>query len=181
VLNKYANHPGITVYHADKNKMPPNNWNWLWDKADGELICQLHDDDEMTKDSVSLRVKEFISNKDLQVLYGGVITQNVTATDFNTYLAQPVDKERILKDEYINFVSLMYRRDIGIRFEPTLRYYFDWLFKIRCLQELQCGYIEEPVMKYTVHQGQETNKCRQEKMNDPDEKKMREILKQLYK
>jgi glycosyltransferase involved in cell wall biosynthesis len=183
VLKKYREYyPKIIIYQGIENKMPPNNWNWLWEKAmNSDLICQLHDDDELTTDSLSLRVKAFQDNQDMQVLYGGVITQNLSATDFNTIPAQLVDKDRIIKDEYINFVTLMYRPTIPFRFDPELRYYFDWLFKIRCLQECNVGYIENQVMRYTVHQGQETNKCRRENMNEPDEKLMREKLKDLYK
>src|SRR5688572_1571442 len=58
ILNKYAGHPRIKIYNGTENKLPPNNWNWLWDQVpdDTDLICQLHDDDEFTTDSLSKRV-----------------------------------------------------------------------------------------------------------------------------
>lgn len=181
ILNKYEGHKRITIYNFTDNKMPPNNWNWLWDKADGEFICQLHDDDELTKDSITLRVNEFIKNPSLQVVYGGVITQNIDVTDTHVILAQKPDAERIVVDEYINFTALMYRRELPFRFDPDLRYYFDGLFKIRCLKECNVGYIPDPVMRYTVHHGQETNKCRREKMNASEDKLMRKKLLEIYK
>lgn len=180
ILNKYQGHPKITIYNFAANKRPPNNWNWLWEKATGDLICQLHDDDQLTRDSLTIRVNEFIKDKDLQVVYGGVIAQNMSVTDKNFYPGHRPDNFRILKEEYINFVALMYRRTIPFRFDPDLRYYFDWLFKIRCLLECNVGFIPDPVMFYTVHPGQETNKCRRENMNALEEKAMREKLAALY-
>lgn len=159
---------------------PPKNMNFLWDQADGDLICQLHDDDELTHDSISLRVKEFEKNPELQVVYGGVFTNNLNGTDEMLRPGEPADDLRITKEEYINFTTLMYRRDLPFRFDSDLRYYFDWLFKIRCLNECLTGYIKEPVMYYTVHHGQESNKCRREGMNEPEEKIMRNKLKELW-
>lgn len=181
ILQKYEGHPKIKIHNFTGNKRPPNNWNWLWEQSNADLICQLHDDDELTENGITLRVNEFTKDPSLDVVYGGVFTQNIQATDLQIIKAQKPDKERIKVDEYINFVSLMYRPTIPFRFDPELRYYFDWLFKIRCLQECKVGYIEEPVMFYTVHHGQETNKCRRENMNIPEEKFMRHKLSELYK
>lgn len=181
ILSKYEGNERITIYHSDKNKVPPNNWNWLWGKVtDADLICQLHDDDNMTKNSISIRVSEFQHRPDYQVVYGGVNTQNINGEYRRTVNGEPPSLDRILKEEYINFVSLMYRPTLEFRFDPELRYYFDWLFKIRCLKECAVGYVVDPVMNYTEHIGQETNKCRREKMNEPDEQLMREKLKLIY-
>jgi glycosyltransferase involved in cell wall biosynthesis len=183
IINQYHGHERIKIYHGEKNKLPPNNWNWLWNKAiednEGDLICQLHDDDVLTFDSLSKRVALF--NAETQVVYGGVYTQNIDEVPMSTVMADEPNKDRIMVDEYINFTTLMYRRDLPFHFEPTLRYYFDWLFKIRCLKECNVNYTPDPVMLYTVHQGQETNKCRRENMNKPDEAAMRVILKEIYK
>lgn len=181
ILKKFEGHPRIEIFNGTENKLPPNNWNWIWDKAKGDLICQLHDDDELTADSLTLRVNKFINNPELQVVYGGVFTQDLDATYKHTHLGQAPDIERILREEYINFVTLMYRPNIPFRFDGELRYYFDWLFKIRCLKECKVDYVPDPVMLYTVHTGQETMKCRRENMNEPDEKLMRQKLSELYK
>lgn len=181
ILSHYKGHERIKIFNGDANKLPPNNWNWLWEKAESDIICQLHDDDELTESSLSLRVEQFKKNKSIEVVYGGVITQNIQGEKQHTILADEPNKERILKDEYINFTTLMYKRGLSFKFDAELRYYFDWLFKIRCLLEYNVGYVKEPVMIYTVHQGQETNKCRREKMNDIEEVKMRIKLKELYK
>lgn len=180
IIDAYARHPRITIYDFKDNKRPPNNWNWLWEKATGDLICQLHDDDELTVDSLSKRVALFVENPEIDVVYGGVIAQNLKKTDSTFHRGQPVDYNRIFKEEYINFTTLMYRPTLPFRFDPELRYYFDWLFKIRCLKECMVDFTPDAVMLYTVHAGQETNKCRRENMNEIEEKMMRETLKTLY-
>lgn len=180
ILKKFKYNNRIRIYEFDANKRPPNNWNWLWSMAQGDLICQLHDDDELTPDSLTLRVQEFLRDPSLQVVYGGVQTQNLCATDFHIYPGEVPDINRIWREEYINFTTLMYRADLPFHFDPDLRYYFDWLFKIRCLTECNTGYVQKSVMRYTVHHGQETNKCRRENMNGPDEKLMREKLNGIY-
>lgn len=180
ILRRYRHNPRIRIYEFDTNKRPPNNWNWLWNMAQGDLVCQLHDDDQLTLNGLSLRVAEFMRDPSLQVVYGGVITQNLQVTDYNSYPGEAPDVDRIWREEYINFTTLMHRREIPLRFDPDLRYYFDWLFKIRCLTDYKTSYVKEAVMQYTVHAGQETNKCRRENMNAPDEKLMREKLKDIY-
>jgi glycosyltransferase involved in cell wall biosynthesis len=176
ILNKYAEHPGITIHHVKENILPPANYNWLWDKADGELICQLHDDDELTKDSISLRVKKFKDNPSLQVVYGGYLVHNINGEDVYERKAIPPDKNLIFEKEYINFVTMMYRRNLPIRFDTDLVFYCDWLFKIRCLNEYNVSYVAEPVIKYTVHRGQESNRCKREERGIVEEKLMRDKL-----
>lgn len=179
ILKKFEGHSRISIFYSDNNKKPPNNQNWLWAKATGELVCQLHDDDEMTPNGLSLRVAEFKRDRSIQVVYGGWHTQNLAGSHSGTYQGQMPDASRILKEEYINFTTLMYVRNLPFRFDSELRYYFDWLFKIRCLNECKASYVPEPVMIHTVHHGQETARCRQEKANEPQEIIMRAKLTEL--
>jgi len=181
ILKHYKGHERILIHSSLNNNRPPNNWNLIWEKSSADLICQLHDDDELTESSISIRAERFLKNKKTDVVYGGVFTQNIKGEFLNFIPAAIPDKERILVDEYINFTTLMYRSNLPFRFDPDLRYYFDWLFKIRCLKELNVDFVSDAVMKYTVHQGQESNKCRREKMNDIEELSMRNKLKQIYK
>lgn len=180
ILKQFSGHKRIKIFDHKHNLRPPNNWNFLWDKADGDLVCQLHDDDELTPNSLTIRVDLFKQNHELQVVYGGIYQNNLSGTDEILFPGQNPDVKRIVRDEYINFTTLMYRRDLPFRFDPDLRYYFDWLFKIRCLKECEVGYTKESVMYYTVHLGQETVKCRQFGLNQSEEIKMREKLKSLY-
>lgn len=160
----------IKYLHCVTNIKPPKNLNYLWDFASGELICQLHDDDQLTKESLSTRVKKFHDNSSVQVVYGGWITGD------RIYPGLPPDKERILREEYINFTTMMYRTDLKYRLDEDFEYYFDWYFKIKCLKNCVVDYVKEPVMKYQIHSGQESIKCRREGKNAIEERLMRSKL-----
>jgi glycosyltransferase involved in cell wall biosynthesis len=179
ILGKYQKHPRINMIIGIANRKPPHNMNYMWDFAKAPLICQLHDDDQMTPNSISVRVKKFIDKPDLQAVYGGWTTQDINENNFTYYNPGKPDAERIIKEEYINFTTLMHKRDIPFRFDAELRYYFDWLFKIRLLNECKVDYVSDSVMLHTVHKGQETQQCRILGMNAPDEKLMREKLLRL--
>lgn len=172
-LSQFANHEKIKVFIGTVNLAPPSNQNFLWDKATGDLVCQLHDDDQLTKDSLSKRVDLFNKEPSLQVVYGGAYLQNINGDSIGLFSGTPPDKNLILKHEYINFTTLMYRRDIGFKMHPELRYYFDWLFKIRCLNECVVGYTPEPVMFYTMHEGQESSIARATGVNPEQDRLMR--------
>ena len=141
ILSDYHHHPKIKINHRTENLLPPNNFNWLLTQTTGDLICHLHDDDRLTKDSLTKRVAAFKADPSLQVLYAGWITGD------KTYLATPPDKERIVRDEYINFLTMMWRKDVNGWMDPDLRYYHDWLFKIECFNKYKVGYIPDPILK----------------------------------
>lgn len=178
VLSFYNNNERIKIFNVDINFGPPKNQNFLWEQASGDLVCQLHDDDQLTTDSLSKRVELFKKDPNLQMVYGGAILQNINGDQIGTLLGYDPDKNRIMKHEYINFVTMMYRRDIPFKFEPGLRFYFDWLFKIRCLNELKCGYTPESVVKHTMHPGQETELCKREGLSKDQEQQMWTKLKE---
>lgn len=175
IIDRYREkaRPGrsINYLQAKYNTLPPENFNFLIDHVYGDLICHLHDDDRLTKDSLTLRVNKFKQDPSLDVIWAGWYVGD------RFYPGLPPDYERILRDEYINFTSLMWRKHVDAIMDKRLRYYHDWLFKIRCFQRYKVGHIEEPVMHYGVHLGQASVKCRQEGMNGPEEALMREILK----
>jgi len=175
-LTQFENHPTIKVATSTHNLIPPNNFNTLLHHyACGDLVCHLHDDDELTPDSIELRVNAFIKDPSLQVVYGGWITND------RVYLAEAPDKNRILKDEYVNFLTMMWRiPEVDGTFDIDLRYYHDWLFKIKCFQEYKVGYIPSPVIKYTIHLGQASIECRKLGMNGIEEQIMRNKLKEQY-
>lgn len=150
----------IRIYTSQKNR-PLDAGNYLWSQAKGEYVCVLCDDDQLTSSSLWYRVKAMeIHSAD--VCYGNVIIQNISGETKNLFPAYPVDKERILNDEYINFTALMWRKDINKKFvfDTDLIYYQDWFFKIRCLQECKVIAVQSEVMRYTIHSGQESARLR---------------------
>lgn len=174
VIERYLpkSKPGKSInwMRCTHNKLPPDNFNFLIDHVCGDLICHLHDDDRLTKDSLSIRANRFKQDPPIDVLYAGWYVGD------RLYTATPPDKERIMRDEYINFTTMMWRKEVDAVMDNRLKYYHDWLFKIRCFQRYRVGHVPGPVMHYGVHLGQQSVKCRQEDQNGAEEKLMRLIL-----
>lgn len=159
---------------------PIGSLNELWNHASGEFICQLHDDDMMTENSISLRVEKFRENPNLDVVWGGVNQVDIKGTRNNFYQGELPDLSRLLKTDYINFTTLMWRREINFKFDDDLEFNSDWLFKIRCLKELRCDYVYSAVMNYTIHEGQATHKNRKSGAHEREIKMMMQKLKLFY-
>lgn len=171
----------IHVIYKDVNS-PLGSLNILWNHANGDLICQLHDDDELTSNSLSLRAKAFENDKFLDVCYGGWHNVAIGGRHLGTYKGQASNPARILQNEYINFTTLMWKNDLKHKFmfDEDLVYYVDWHFKIRCAMECTMTCVEGPVMFYGIHGGQETARCRSTGQNVPEEALMRKKIKQVY-
>jgi glycosyltransferase involved in cell wall biosynthesis len=174
-------HSNIIVIRNEENTIL-GALNKVWEAATGDLICQCHDDDQLTVDGISLRVEKFKQDQFLEVCYGGWINKNLDGKVLGTYKGQGCNPSRLIQSEYINFTTMMWKNDLREKFmfDEDLRYYVDWLFKIRCVMETTMTCIEEPVMNYTIHNAQESMTCRLNNQNVPEEKIMREKLKQIY-
>ena len=169
-------HERISIVHVEHNLTPPNNFNaLLHNYACGDLVCHLHDDDRLLPNGISLRVEAFKKDPSLQVVYAGWITNG------QTYEATPGDLERITREEYINYLTLMWRiPEVDGTLDNELRYYHDWLWKIQAFKKYKVGYIKEPVIDYAIHLGQASIECRKLGMNGIEEKLMRKKLKDKY-
>lgn len=175
-LSQFAKYEKIKVATSNYNLIPPNNFNTLLHHyACGDLVCHLHDDDELTTNSISLRVAKFKEDPSIQVVYGG---WNICGV---TYEGQIPDKDRIIKEEYVNFLSMMWRiPEVDGTFDTDLRYYHDWLFKIKCFQEYKVAHVPQAVIKHHVHHGQASKECTRLGLNEIEEQVMRNKIKQLY-
>lgn len=179
-LNNF-NNPRVKFIRNDKNKIL-GSLNSLWNQADGDLICQLHDDDELTLNGIAKRVQAFENDKNLEVCFGGWNNKTLEGKDLGFYRGQASNPARILQNEYINFTTMMWRNELKNKFmfDEELVYYVDWHFKIRCAMECTMTCVEESVMNYTIHKGQESTRCRLENQNVPEEKLMRKKIKEVY-
>lgn len=111
----------------------------------------------------------------LQVVYAGWITNG------QTYEATAGDLERITREEYINYLTLMWRiPEVDGTLDNELRYYHDWLWKIQAYKKYKVGFIKEPVIDYAIHLGQASIECRKLGMNGIEEQLMRKKLKDKY-
>jgi len=174
-------HPNIKIIRNEQNSIL-GALNKLWNECSGELICQVHDDDMLTKNSISLRVEKFKQDKFLEVCYGGWNNRNIDFKDLGFYKGQQSNPARILQNEYINFTTMMWKNELKKKFmfDEDLYFQVDYMFKIRCAMECTMTCIEESVMDYTIHPAQETNRARREGKLDPENKLMRAKLKTIY-
>ena len=158
---------------------PFGSLNELWKNCTGDLICQLHDDDFLTPNSLTFRVNLFKNNPNLHVVWGGANLVDINGNKTNFCPGEVPDAGRILKQDYINFTTLMWRRDLPFMFDDDFEFNMDWLFKIRCLKELRCDNVYAPVMNYTVHAGQETHRSRTSGAHDKEMAMIQTKLKEL--
>ncbi len=158
-LKKFDSVKNVKVIVRQVNNIT-TTFNELWANCTGDVICQLHDDDELTENSLSLRINEFNKNKFVEVVWGGVIQQDINRNNRQFIAGYPPNPFEGLKREYINFTSLMWKNSIKEKFmiDPQYTYSGDSIFKVRCLMECCCASIEDAVMYYTIHAGQETKR-----------------------
>lgn len=177
----YSNHDNIKIIHREQNKIL-GSLNVLWDAADGELVCQLHDDDQLTEDSLSVRAQKFKDDKFLEVCYGGWHNVAPGGRYLGTYEGQSSNPARILQNEYINFTTMMWKNELKKKFmfDEDLFFQVDAHFKIRCAMETTMTCVEGPVMFYLIHPNQETNRMRSEGKLDQENALMRNKLKKIY-
>jgi len=174
--------PNIKLISNTTNN-PKGSLNKLWLYSEADLICQLHDDDELTKSSITDRVELFKRNKFVEVVYGGWINQKIDKTALGTFKAQAPNPCRMLQNEYINFTTMMWKNSIKDRFmfDEEMEFQVDSLFKIRCGMETSMSCVENPVMLYTIHQAQATYKMRATGMLEVENKMLRTKINNLYK
>ena len=106
---------------------------------------------------------------------------NNGSTDGTKEYLNSIQHERITREEYINYLTLMWRiPEVDGTLDNELRYYHDWLWKIQAFKKYKVGYIKEPVIDYAIHLGQASIECRKLGMNGIEEKLMRKKLKDKY-
>ena len=175
VIDKYKGiDDRIKCVEYKTNVLPPKCFNDLLEFATGDLVCHLHDDDEMLTNGISLRVEAFKKDPSLQVLYAGWLTNGVK------HFYQ-TDKEQIVQREAISYPTLIWKRlDVDGSMDTDLRYYHDWLWKIEAFRKYKVGFITEPVINYNIHTGQASVECRNLGKNGEEEQTMRNKLKERY-
>ncbi len=77
ILQRICALKDIKVFFDYTPFSPGKLFNQAWNASMGDLVCHLHDDDEMFADSLSVRVKEFEKNPFTEVVWGGVVLQDI--------------------------------------------------------------------------------------------------------
>lgn len=133
------------------------NINEWWNNTDADLLCQLHDDDSFTPQSLSSRVECFKRSQNLEVLYAGVNDIENGITTKRPPL--PLDINRLIEHDYINITSMMWRNGVKNKFMFNNDFYYqsDLVFKLQCAIECNMQpFISNFVMNYNIHPKQFT-------------------------
>ena len=146
----------IKIVESNNNSQLLNINNW-WNNSDADLLCQLHDDDSFTENSISSRVECFKRNKELEVLYAGV--NDIENGVITKRPALPLDIKRLVEHDYINVTSMMWRNNIKskLMFNEDFYYQSDLVFKLQCAFDCNMQpFIHNFVMNYNIHPKQFT-------------------------
>lgn len=175
-LKQYENHPKIRIINSEHNIIPPRNFNLLLNEyAFGDLVCHLHDDDRLLTYGISARVQVFKDHPDTEVVYSGWTTNG------NNYYADEPDPVRILTQEYVSFITMMWRLDkVDGTFDTDFRYNHDWLFKIKCLKEHKCRALKTPTIIQGVHAKMDSHQCRVLGQSIIEADLVKQKVKQIY-
>ena len=181
LMNTYGNNNRIKIFTRDKNDTN-TSLNFLWNNATGDLICLLFDDDLLTKNSISERVKPFFYNSFIEVIYSGWRNINIDGKVLSIHGATSPNPYLSLNKEYINFTTMMWKNDLKHKFmfDESFHYNMDTIFKIRCMMECCVIAINEPLVNYTIHSTQATNTMPSDvRINELNSVKQK--IKELYK
>lgn len=140
VFKKYCNIVNIRWINKVHTGLP-STLNEGIKNARGNLICIIADDDLLLSDSLINRKNVFNYNNEVEMIYTGYHNIAVDGKLLSKCKVEPIDKDRIFKEDYINIQSLMWRKSIHDRigyFNEKLIQAEDWDWKIRCLYECNC-------------------------------------------
>ena len=144
---------GITLYNIDHENQA-HAQNHGIEKATGDLICTLDDDDLLTPHSLKNRA-EYFDDGTVDVIWTGAIDIWNGGQHKDNHPVV-VDQDIWNRDQiFIN--SMMWRKSIieklGYWFDTELTSNEDWEFKIRCLAECNCIPIDIYSVKHRCHPG----------------------------
>lgn len=187
VIEPFLKHDNISYFYK-QNGGCASAYNFGIQKATGDLICILHDDDfYFSEKSLSILVNEFKTHDYIDVVYGipidfisgnGIEHFYASSNDF------PVSTKQILQDDYIYLTVMMWKKSIHDKigyFDEELKSNEDWDFEIRCLFECQCLYVPHVIVCYRRHEKNKSkiNAFKMDEYRDIFKKKIKERYKDL--
>lgn len=141
--------------------------NYGIENSDGELLTLLSDDDLFDgRNSLSIRIKEFINDPELDWVYTG-------ATDFTgnkrhiirstSKPAEEPDIKRLLYTDYISMLTIMWRRRVNDKiglFPVDVPGNEDWEWKIKALMECKVKKLDVFTILFRRHPDNSSMKFR---------------------
>ena len=177
ILNEF-DRTKIRYYKIDHVSIGHTN-NFGIGKAKGDIICTLHDDDIMPENSLKVRAEAM---GDCEVIWGASMKMSLGGVLGDIEPANEPDKNRIWRQDYINWTTIMWRKSIHdkIGMFADFSHNEDWHFEIRFLQECKCKKIDDIVMYYRIHSGQYSAIGREAGKTKKEEALMWKELKEKY-
>ena len=161
--------PGIEVHRRPANGGLGTCWNTCIERARGELIHILHQDDLVKK-----AFYEHMARAARNYPHAGMIFCRTELLDTSgselAELEQPnegvIEEDwlvRITQGQRLQCPSVVMRRDTYRRvggFAPELRYVVDWEMWVRVAADGPVVYVPEPLAIYRIHEGAETRQIK---------------------
>ena len=124
----------VRYFRNKKNMGVANTRNVANSKARGKIICVQDSDDLSYPHRAQIVYDYFKKNKNVHLMYGscelvsdmGKPVAKREAADFNI--------SRMKRGNYINHLTVAYKRDIGVKYRKDCRYIDDWYFYLDCVK-----------------------------------------------
>lgn len=166
-LKTYAFGPRLRYFRNPTPLGTPQNWNEAVRRSTGELVKILHHDDWLTEpESLAKLVAALDAQPDADLAFcASVATCADTGAvrDTNQPTAARVARLQRLPDELFagNRIgapsATLYRRRVGLEYDPAVRYTVDTDFYIRLLRKNpRLAYVPEPLVGIGLNEGQVT-------------------------
>ena len=176
---------GLPVkYYRKENGGVSTAMNFGIEKATGEIITTIHDDD-LFYDMFSLRERmlPFIKNNNVEMIFTAVEEINKNGGKIKDYYPKQVSvKQMWIGDQEIYMPAMAWRKSIHEKigmFSEDLISSEDYEFKLKCLIECQWMGLPEITLKYRRHGGNKST-INASKMG-MYEKILKDRLKERYK
>lgn len=153
-VEKWARSWGVQFYFKANGGIS-SVMNLALDLIDSELITVIHDDDKFHDEvSLSARVAPFIFDPDLEVVWTQAVDIDKDGKEIGFHKAGPPDKELIWRADYLYMPCFCWKPSIHKKigpFDERLISNEDYPFKIKCIMECKCFFVERPTLKYRRH------------------------------
>jgi cellulose synthase/poly-beta-1,6-N-acetylglucosamine synthase-like glycosyltransferase len=155
--------------------------------ATGELITVLHDDDHFSDSKAVIsraRYFEMLEGSGLDFVYSSWRIMYSTGRPGEVFPAGPVDVSRLAKEEYVNCVTMMWRKSLHDRIgflDETLLINSDYDWKMRCFLNASCLMVPDVTIDYRIHKGQHSVVSRDTGERRDNDFRVREKFREQFK
>jgi len=122
----------VKYYRNDKNLGVANTRNIANKLAKGEIICVQDADDLSYPTRADVVSKYFKSHKEVDVMYGSCELVSDMGKPIARRPAEEFVISRMKEANYINHLTVAYRKNIGVKYRKDCRYIDDWYFYMDC-------------------------------------------------